>query len=110
MAEYGMQVGNPILESVGPLTFGPGDVLFVADNRRATVVALDVSDRGPDGGSEPFDLDGLDIKLASLLGCGVKDVFVRDLAVHPRTHNVYLSVMRGTGDAAILIIVRVDRV
>jgi hypothetical protein len=35
-------------------------------------------------------------------------VFIRDLAVHPRTHNVYLSVMRGTGDAASPVIVRVD--
>jgi len=30
--------------------------------------------------------------------------------VHPRTHNVYLSVMRGAGDAAVPAIIRIDRV
>ena len=30
------------------------------------------------------------------------------MAVHPRTHDVYLSVMRGRGDAAVPVIVRID--
>jgi hypothetical protein len=109
MAEYGMQVGNPVLESVGPITFGPDDVLFVADNGRAAIVALDVTDDAPAGGEEPFDIDGLDAKLASFLGCGINDVHIRDIAVHPRTHNAYLSVMRGTGDAGRPAIARIDR-
>ena len=91
------------------MVFGPDEVLFVADNRRAAIVALDVADTGPDGAGEPFDLEGLDTKLASLLGCGVHEVFIRDLAVHPRTHNAFLSVMRGAGDDAKPAIVRVDR-
>jgi hypothetical protein len=109
MAAYGMSVGTPVLESVGPITFGPEDVLFVADNRAATIFALDVADSGQTGGAEPFDLDNLDARLASYLGCSVQDVFIRDLAVHPRTHNVYLSVMRGNGADATPVIFRVDR-
>jgi hypothetical protein len=109
MAEHGMSVGTPVLESVGPITFGPDDVLFVADNSNASILALDVADSGPAGGAEPFDLEGLDVKLASFLGCTVTDLSVRDLAVHPRTHNVYLSVMRGRGDDATPVIVRLDR-
>jgi hypothetical protein len=53
---------------VGPITFGPGDVLFVADNKRATVVAIDVPDPSAAGAGEPFDFDDLDTKLASYLG------------------------------------------
>ncbi len=109
MAGHGMSIGTPVMESVGPITFGPDDVLFVADNRRTTIFALDVADAGPAGGAEPFDLDGLDSKLAAFLGCRVKDVYIRDLAVHPRTHNVYLSVMRGGGQDAMPVIVRIDR-
>jgi len=109
MTDHGMAVGTPVLESVGPVTFGPGDVLFVADNRRAAVVAIDVADPAPAAAGEPFDLEDLDAKLASYLGCAVKDVSIRDLAVHPRTHNVYLSVMRGSGDAARPVIIRIDR-
>ena len=107
---WGLAAGRPqYSHSVGPMVFGPDEVLFVADNRRAAIVALDVADTGPDGSDEPFDLEGLDTKLASLLGCGVQEVFIRDLAVHPRTNNVFLSVMRGAGDDAIPAIVRVDR-
>jgi hypothetical protein len=108
MGEHGLQVGTPTIGSVGPITFGPDDVLFVADNANAGIVAIDVADDGDDADVEAFDLDDLDARLASFLGCGVDDVIVRDLAVHPRTHNVYLSVMRGRGNDAIPVIVRID--
>ena len=109
MGAHGLKAGTPALESVGAITFGPDDVLFVADNRRAVIAAIDVADTAPDGPAEPFDLDELDTKLAAYLGCETGDVSIKDLAVHPRTHNAYLSVMRGKGDAAVPVIVKVDR-
>ncbi|MET0628527.1 MAG: hypothetical protein ABW033_08725 [Acidimicrobiia bacterium] len=112
MAEHGLQVGTPELVSVGSIAFGPDDVLFVADTTRATVLAIDVADESADaeaGTSNAFDLDDLGAKLAAFLGCADDDVAVRDLAVHPRTGNVYLSVMRGRGDEAIPVLVRIDR-
>lgn len=108
MGEHGLQVGTPSIGSVGPIAFGPDDVLFVADNADASIVAIDVADDGDGADVEAFDLDDLDERLASFLGCGVDDVIVRDLAVHPRTHNVYLSVMRGRGNGAVPVIVRID--
>jgi hypothetical protein len=99
------------IRSIGPLTFGPDDTLFVADNGRAAIVAVDVADRSPAATSaDAFDLDDLDVKLAAFLGCAPADVVVRDLEVHPRTHNVYLAVTRGAGDAAISLVVRIDRI
>ncbi|HXY92871.1 MAG TPA: hypothetical protein VEP49_10370 [Acidimicrobiia bacterium] len=108
MGEHGLQVGTPVVGSVGPIAFGPDDVLFVADNANATILAIDVADDGDDAEVDAFDLDDLDARLAAFLGCGVDDVSVRDLDVHPRTHNIYLSVMRGHGDAAIPVIVKID--
>jgi hypothetical protein len=108
MADHGMSKGATVLESVGPIAFGPDDVLFVADNRRAVVVAIDVADPAPPSDAAPFDLSNLSAKLAAFLGCAPEDVAVRDLAVHPRTHNVYLAVQRGRGDAGSPVIVRVD--
>src|SRR5437763_6057279 len=108
MGEYGLEIGTPALESVGPITFGPDDVLFVADNMSATIVAIDVDDGDDTSTVDAFDLDDIDTKLAAFLGCAVADVTIRDLAVHPRSHNVYLSVMRGRGNAAIPVIVRID--
>jgi hypothetical protein len=109
MSAYGMQVGTPELRSAGPIAFGPENILFLADNGSASVLAVDVADPGPAGGSEPFDLDGVDLRLASFLGCDVNDIVIRDMAVHPISHHVYLSVQRGLGDAGQPVLVRVDR-
>ena len=66
MSEHGLQVGTPGLESVGPIAFGPDDVLFVADNASANIFAIDVADDGDTGSVDAFDLDDLDTKLAVL--------------------------------------------
>lgn len=108
MGDYGLKVGTPEIRSVGPITFGPDDILFVADNATATVFALDVADpAGAAAGSGPFDFDQVDTRLAAFLGCSPDEVGIRDMAVHPRSHDVYLSVMRGRGDAALPVIVRI---
>jgi hypothetical protein len=103
-----LRLGQPDIASVGPIAFGPDDVLFVADNTNAKVVAIDVGDQGPEGPATPLEVEDLDGKLAAFLGCPTEDVVVKDMAVHPRTHNVYLSVTRGRGDGAIPLILRID--
>jgi hypothetical protein len=108
VSRFGMTLGSPAIGSVGPITFGPDDVLFVADNLNAKVFAIDTADAAPAGPNSAFDLDDLDARLAAFLGCDVSDVIIRDMTTHPRTHNVYLSVMRGRGDLATPVIVRVD--
>jgi len=104
---HGMQVGTPELVTIGAITFGPDDVLFVADTTRAAIV--DVADPGSSAATDTLDVDDLGARLAALLGCAEADVAVRDLAVHARTGNVYLSVMRGAGDEATPVLVRIDR-
>jgi hypothetical protein len=109
VGDYGLKVGTPEINSVGPITFGPDDILFVADNESATVFAIDVADPGAEAtGSAPFDFDNVDTRLAAFLGCSRDEVGIRDMAVHPRSHDVYLSVMRGRGDAALPVIVRIN--
>ena len=109
MSEYGLQVGTADLRSAGPITFGPAGILFLADNMSAKVFAVDVADPGGAAGSEPFDLDDVDAAVASFLGCGADDIVIKDMAVHPVSHNVYLSVQRGHGDAGQPVLVRIDR-
>jgi hypothetical protein len=106
---YGLEVGHPALKSVGPVTFGPDDILFVADNGTATIFAIDVldTDAAPEG--HPLNVEGLDVRLAAYLGCEREQVFIRDMAVHPTSQNVYLSVMRGSGDDAIPLLIKVNR-
>jgi hypothetical protein len=109
MTSYGLRAGSIELGSAGPITFGPGGILFVADSAAAKIFAVDVRDPGSASGSEPFDLADVDARVGSYLGCAASDVVIRDMAVEPTTHNVYLSVQRGRGDAGRAVLVRIDR-
>ena len=103
----GLNVGRPGIKSVGPLAFGPEGILFVADNVGAKIFAIDVCD--VDAASEPrsITVDKLDTRLAAYLGCLPEDVFIRDMAVHASSQNIYLSIMRGSGSAAVPVLIKV---
>ncbi|HEX3647760.1 MAG TPA: hypothetical protein VHV49_04990 [Pseudonocardiaceae bacterium] len=107
MGEYGLAVGTVDLRRAGPITFGPDGILFLADNGTATVYAVDLADHGPAGGADPFDMEDVDGRVASYLGCGSADIMIRDMAVHPLSRNVYLSVQRGMVDDATAVLVRI---
>ena len=107
MSTYGLDKGSVEIESAGPITFGPAGILFVADNGAATIFAVDVADPGSEAGPEPFDLENFDALVASFLGCQPSDLVIRDMAVHPTSHNVYLSVQRGRGDLGQAVLVRI---
>ena len=106
-ANLAMKVGTPDVKSAGPLAFGPNGVLFVGDPLGAAVFAIDTKDAaGP--GDAKFSLDGIDNKIAALLGTTADDILINDLAVNPASGTVYLSVSRGRGPDAIPVIVQVD--
>ena len=105
--DYGLEVGTLDLESIGPIAFGPEGILFLADNRGAAIVAVAVGDGEAASEAAPVNLDRLDTRLAAYLGCARDDVFIRDMAVHPSTREVYLSVTRGRGAAAIPLLISV---
>lgn len=105
----GMTVGSPELKSAGALAFGPGGVLFVGDSQSAAVFAIDVQDDAKDTGTEPIALEDLDRKIAGLLGITPDAVMVNDLAVHPVSQNVYLSVSRGRGNDAVPVLLRATK-
>jgi hypothetical protein len=109
MSELGLRRGRAELRSAGPIAFGPAGILFLADNAAAKILAVDVADPGTASGPEPFDLENVDARVGSFLGCEPGDVVIRDMAVHPVSGNVYLSVQRGRGDAAQPVLVRVGR-
>ncbi len=110
MADHGMRTGTAELRSAGPITFGPDGILFLADNVGASVFAVDVGEATTDAAAAPLDLANVDVQLASYLGTDPEDITIRDLAVHPLSHNVYLSVQRGRGDAARAVLIRIDHV
>ncbi|WP_345630267.1 hypothetical protein [Rugosimonospora acidiphila] len=108
MDGYGLRTSDVEIDSAGPITFGPDGILFLADNLAARILAVDLADPDRDADSAPFDLDDVDVRVGSLLGCDAADIDIRDIAVHSGSHNLYLSVQRGRGDAGRAVLVRVD--
>jgi hypothetical protein len=99
---------GPVLQSVGPMTFGPDGVLFTADTKAATIYALDLGAQANGGKAGAADVAEIDGKIAALLGTEKAAIAVTDLVIHPKTHNAYISVMRGTGADAKPALLRVD--
>lgn len=104
----GLKPGTVELKSAGPLAFAPKGVLLVGDPVAAAVYAIDTGDNTADGTGRP-KVEGLDEKIASLLGTETKGVQVRDLAVNPISGNTYLSVARGPGPNAAAVVLKLTR-
>ena len=100
--------GKPDLKSIGPITFGPEGVLFLGDPQGAAIFAVDTGDRGA-GDTGAVKVEGIDGKVASLLGIDAKQIRLNSLAVNPASGLIYLSVSRGTGPDALPVLLRVDR-
>jgi len=96
------------LRSAGQLAFGPDDVLFVADAVGTAVYAVNLADSDKPGEEEMSGIEDVDEKAAALLGTTARDVLIQDIAVHPKSKNIYLSVSRGRGDDATPVILKVN--
>jgi hypothetical protein len=104
----GLKTGKPELKSAGALAFGPDGVLFVGDSLGGSVTAIDTNDRTAPKGAASINVDGLDVKIAAMVGAPADQIVVNDMKVNPLSKNVYLSVSRGKGPDAQPLIVKVD--
>jgi hypothetical protein len=101
-----MKDGNPGLKSAGPLAFGPDGILFVADARSAAIVAISTGDVKPAANAAPLKIEGVNQKIAALLGTTPDQILIDDLAINPLSRNAYLAVSRGRGADATPVLVR----
>jgi hypothetical protein len=99
---------GPKLTSIGPLSFAADGTLFAADNQGAAIFALELGAQASGAAPGAKGADGLDQKIAAMLGTGAREITVTDLAVHPTSHNAFVSVMRGQGAGAAPALFRVD--
>jgi hypothetical protein len=103
-----LKQGKAELKSAGPLAFGPEGILFIGDTRGAAIFAIDTGDRAQSAEKKPVQVKDLGGKVAAMLGTDIRQIQINDLAVNPRSGNVYLSVSRGRGPGAIPVIVRIN--
>ena len=73
----------------------------------ASIFAIDLGDSGMADKQSEINVENLDTPLAAYLGCSRDDIFIRDMTVHPSSENVYLAVMRGSGEAAVPVLIKV---
>jgi hypothetical protein len=99
---------GPSFTTIGPLTFGADGMLFAGDTGAASIVAVDLGAGASSGAPGSVAVNGIDQKIAALLGTAANEVAITDLAVHPKTRHTYLSVMRGTGTAAQPALLKLD--
>jgi hypothetical protein len=104
-----LKKGSPDLKSAGPLAFGPQGILFVGDTQGAAIFAFDTGDRTASASAGAFTIEGIDEKIAALLGTTAQNLLINDLAVNPISGKAYLSVSRGKGPEATPVILRAER-
>src|SRR5258708_34987619 len=75
------KTGKPDLKSAGQLNFGPEGVLFVGDSQGAAIFAIGVPPASGGKATGEFKVEGVDSKLAALLGTKAADMLINDMAV-----------------------------
>jgi hypothetical protein len=103
----GMKEGKLELKSAGPIAFGPEGILFIADTKAAAIAALATGDTKAVAASSLTKIEGINQKIAGLLGISADQILINDLSVNPISRNIYLAVSRGRGADAIPVIIRV---
>ena len=99
---------GPTLVSGGPLAFGPDNILFIADNAEAKIVAIDLGGQVSGDTLGTKSVSGIEKEIAALLATNAREIQINDLAVSPASRNSFISVSRGNGIDAIPVIIRID--
>jgi hypothetical protein len=85
------------VESLGTMTFNSEGILFVGDNLKGAIHALDLSAENRSKENFTIDIYHIDAQIAAILGTAPGNIQIHDLAVHPKSGEVYLTVTRGLG-------------
>lgn len=114
------------LQFAGALEFATDGTLFVGDNHRGAIYAFDLQEPAPEPRRRarrrraetepeprtmPTSIGNIDAQIADLLGVRAGAVEINDLAVHPGTNEIYLSVTRVTnfGSQPAIVVVSHER-
>ena len=107
LADTGMKEGTPDIKQAGVLAFAPDGVLLVGDALNASVYAIETGDTKTEE-SKSVNIEGVNEKIAGMLGTGVEETLINDMVVNPQSGNLYLSVSRGRGPDAAPVIFKAD--
>ncbi len=107
-ADSGLTEGTPDIKQAGPLAFAPHGVLLVGDTLNAAIYAIDTGDDQAASGEKAINIEGVNQKIAGMMGSDAAETVINDIAVNPVSGNLYLSVSRGRGPGATPVIFKAD--
>jgi hypothetical protein len=99
---YRLENGNPDVQSISSLAFGPDGILFIGDSKGAAIFAVDTKDKVSNEKGQAVELKNIDQKIASLLGTEAKNINILDVAVNPVSKKIYCAVQSIDGTPALL--------
>ncbi len=95
-------------KSLGSLEFNEEGILFAGDNTAGAIFAFDFSSESETKKNFEINVYHIDAQIAAVLGTSQGKIQVNDIAVHPKSGEVYLSVARGYGLDALPALLKVD--
>ncbi|MEM7473151.1 MAG: hypothetical protein AAF340_17515 [Pseudomonadota bacterium] len=78
----------------GALEFSDSGTLFVGDNYNGAVYAFDMTDGAAPTQVGPVNISDIDVKIADALGVPKSALAINDMAVHPVSAEIFISVSR----------------
>ena len=103
-----MNTDTADVKFAGALTFSDEGTLFVGDNHSGAIYAFEIPGDEISGQTEPRSIRNIDAKIAELLGVRVGAVEINDVAVHPVSKEIYISVTRVESFASQPAIVKIS--
>ncbi len=102
-----MKEGKADFQSMGPLTFGPDGIIFIADTKAAAITAISTGDTARASAGKLVKVEAINQKIAGALGTTPDQILIDAVSVNPISHNAYLAVSRGRGPDATPVLMRV---
>lgn len=82
------------IKFAGALEFAEDGTLFVGDNHNGAIYAFELPANGGPEQIAPSSIGNIDAKIAELLGVGIGALEINDMAAHPVSKDIYISVSR----------------
>ena len=82
------------IKFAGALEFADDGTLFVGDNHSGAIYAFETQGVPFDGQIMPSSVANIDTRIAELLGVGAGAIEINDIAAHPVSNDIYISVTR----------------
>lgn len=82
------------MKFAGALEFADDGTLFVGDNLGGAIYAFKIPEEANQQQIMPSSIADIDAKIAELLGVNAAAVEINDIAAHPASNDIYISVTR----------------